>query len=149
MSESKRVIAGVLQMTSTADVDANMDTVRRLVRDAALRGAEMVLVPECFSYLGPEKGKLDIAESLDEGGPILARCREAAQDAGVDVVYGGFWEKSEAPGKVHNACVYMRADDPSPLWFPGNPRYHARPIRGRYLIVYTRQKEPAHLSGLR
>jgi predicted amidohydrolase len=110
LSQSKRVIAGVVQMTSTADVDANMGIVQRLVRDAALRGAEMVLVPECFSYLGPEKGKLDIAESLDEGGPILDRCREAAADAGVDVVYGGFWEKSDVPGKVRNACIYMRAD---------------------------------------
>lgn len=104
------MIAGVLQMTSTADVDANMATVCRLVRDAALRGAEMVLVPECFAYLGPEKGKVDIAEGLDEGGPILERCREAAADAGVDVVYGGFWEKSDAPGKVYNTCIYMRAD---------------------------------------
>lgn len=103
-------MAGVLQMTSTADVDANMETVHRLVREAAHRGAELVLVPECFSYLGPEKGKVGIAESLDDGGPILDRCRDAAADAGVDVVYGGFWEKSEAPGKVRNACIYMRAD---------------------------------------
>lgn len=110
MSESKTVMAGVVQMTSTADVDANMDTVHRLVGEAAGRGAEMVLVPECFSYLGPEKGKISIAESLERGGPILERCRNAARDAGVDVVYGGFWEKSEVPGKVRNACIYMRAD---------------------------------------
>jgi len=103
-------MAGVLQMTSTADVDANMETVHRLVREAADRGAELVLVPECFSYLGPEKGKVGIAESLDDGGPILDRCRDAAADAGVDVVYGGFWEESEAPGKVRNTCIYMRAD---------------------------------------
>ena len=70
----------------------------------------MVLVPECFSYLGPEKGKVDIAESFAQGGPILERCRRTAREAGVDVVYGGFWEKSDAPGKVHNACVYMSAD---------------------------------------
>ena len=56
-------------MTSTADVDANMEAVHRLVREAALRGAELVLVPECFAYLGPEKGKIGIAESLDDGGP--------------------------------------------------------------------------------
>ena len=110
MSESKRVMAGVLQMTSTADVEANMEIVHRLVREAAHRGAELVLVPECFSYLGPEKGKAGIAESLDDGGPILDRCRDAAADAGVDVVYGGFWERTEAPGKVHNSCIYMRSD---------------------------------------
>ncbi len=109
MSQAKRVMAGVIQMTSTADVAANMRTVHRLVDEAALRGAEIVVVPECFSYLGPEQGKLDIAESLDEAGPILDRCRDTARDAGVDVVYGGFWEKSEVPGKVHNSCIYMGA----------------------------------------
>ncbi len=110
MRESKKVLAGVVQMSSTADVDANMDVVHRLVREAAGRGAEMVLVPECFSYLGPEKGKVAIAESLEDGGPILDRCRDLAAEAGIDVVYGGFWEKSEAPGKVRNACIYMRSD---------------------------------------
>jgi len=110
LSDSKPVMAGVIQMTSTADVDANMDTVHRLVRDAAARGAEVVVVPECFAYLGPEQGKAGVAESLEGDGPILARCRDAAVDARVDVVYGGFWEKSEVPGKVHNACIYMRSD---------------------------------------
>jgi predicted amidohydrolase len=97
-------------MTSTADVDANMSTVRRLVADAAARGAQMVLVPECFAYLGPEKGKVAIAESLEQGGPILDRCRDAAREAGVDVVYGGFWEKGDSADKVRNACIYMRSD---------------------------------------
>ena len=64
MSESKTVMAGVVQMTSTADVDANMDTVHRLVCEASDRGAEIVLVPECFAYLGPEKGKVGISESV-------------------------------------------------------------------------------------
>ena len=110
MSESGRATVGVVQMTSTADVDANMATVHRLVGEAAGRGAGLVLVPECFSYLGPEKGKPAIAESLDQGGPILDQCRAAARDAGADVVYGGFWEKSDERGKVRNACVYMRSD---------------------------------------
>ena len=103
-------MAGVIQMTSTADVDANMGSVRELVQEAAKRGAELVVVPECFAYLGPEAGKLEIAESLDDNGPILEACRSVGRDAGVDVVYGGFWEKSDVAGKVRNACVYMRAD---------------------------------------
>ena len=103
-------LAGVVQMTSTDDVDANMSTVHRLVAEAAARGAAVVVVPECFSYLGPEAGKLAIAESLDDGGPILDRCREAATSARVDVVFGGFWEKGADADKVRNACIYMRAD---------------------------------------
>ena len=110
MSDSKATTVGVVQMTSTADVDRNMSTVHRLVGRAAERGARVVVVPECFAYLGPEAGKLEIADSLEEDGPILERCREVARDAAVDVVYGGFWERSADAGKVHNACVYMRGD---------------------------------------
>jgi predicted amidohydrolase len=97
-------------MNSTADVEANMAGVDRLVLEAAERGAVMALVPECFSYLGPEAGKAAIAESLDERGPILERCRAIARNAGIDVIYGGFWEKSEDPEKVRNACIYMNSD---------------------------------------
>ena len=97
-------------MTSTADVDANMRAVRELVHDAVGLGAQVVVVPECFAYLGPEKGKLAIAESLDEGGPILEACRAIARDAGADVVYGGFWERGADAAKVRNACIYMRSD---------------------------------------
>jgi predicted amidohydrolase len=103
-------MVGVVQMTSTADVDANMEAVQRLVGEASRRGAQMVLVPECFSYLGPEEGKIAVAESLEEGGPILDRCRGVARDSGADLVFGGFWEKSREPSKVRNACIYMRAD---------------------------------------
>jgi predicted amidohydrolase len=110
LSQSSGVMVGVVQMTSTEKVDANMRAVHELVAEAASRGARIVVVPECFAYLGPEGGKIRIAESFDEGGPILDRCRAAAADAGIDVVYGGFWEKSDDPSKVRNACVYMRAD---------------------------------------
>ena len=109
MSRERSSVA-VVQMTSTADVEANMAAVERTVGEAAQRGASMVLVPECFSYLGPEAGKAAIAESLDDEGPILERCKAIARDAGVDVIYGGFWEKSEDPEKVRNACIYMRSD---------------------------------------
>lgn len=110
MSQSKPIMAAVVQMTSTKDVEANMRTVHALVGKAAERGAHVVIVPECFAYLGPEEGKIEVAESFDDGGPILDRCRAAARDAGVDVVYGGFWEKGDLPDKVRNACIYMRSD---------------------------------------
>jgi len=110
LSQSSPVMVGVVQMTSTEDVAANMRAVHELVGEAASRGARVVVVPECFAYLGPEEGKIDVAESLDEGGPVLERCRSAARERGVDVVYGGFWEKAESPSKVRNACVYVRAD---------------------------------------
>ncbi len=100
---------GVVQMTSTADVEVNLCTTERCVSMAAEDGASLVLVPECFAYLGPEAGQLEIAEALPDGGPILERMKALARRRGVDLVLGGFWEKSDDPSKVHNACVHLDA----------------------------------------
>ncbi len=107
---AKRTRVGVVQITSNADVEANLSATERTVRQAASDGAELVVVPECFAYLGPEAGKLEIAEALPEGGPILARCRALAAETKADLVLGGFWEKGTDPKKVKNACVHLRAD---------------------------------------
>jgi predicted amidohydrolase len=107
---SKRCRVGVIQMTSRADVDENLRTTERLVGEAAEDGARLVLVPECFAFHGPEDGKLAIAETLPEGGPILRRCSELAKRHGVELVLGGFWERAPSGSKVRNSCVQLRAD---------------------------------------
>lgn len=101
---------GVLQMTSTPDVEANLSTVERLCRRGAERGAELLLVPECFAFLGPEDEKLPLAEPLPAGGPILERCQHLARELGAELVLGGFWESGDDPKKVKNACVHLAAD---------------------------------------
>jgi deaminated glutathione amidase len=112
---------GVVQMTSTADVEANLAAVERLVGDAVEDGARLVVIPECFAYLGPEAGKLELAETLPpagdaaagsaaDGGPILARMQRLARARAVQLVLGGFWEKGASPSKVRNACVLLGED---------------------------------------
>jgi len=91
MSWSLRV--GAVQMCSTDDLTANLATVRGLTARAAEDGARLVVLPECFSFLGRREGdKLGIAESLDEaslGGPILSTLRELATKHGIHIVGGG------------------------------------------------------------
>jgi predicted amidohydrolase len=94
-------------MNSRADVQANLDAAERLVRAAAGDGAELAILPECFAYLGPEEGKLPIAEPLPAGGPVLERCTTLAKTLSIELVLGGFWERSEDPGHVYNACVFV------------------------------------------
>ncbi|MBX3273373.1 MAG: carbon-nitrogen hydrolase family protein [Sandaracinaceae bacterium] len=101
---------GVVQMTSTEDLERNLACAERCVGQAAEDGARLVVLPECFAYLGPEDGKLAIAEGLPEGGPILDRMRALARAHGVDLVLGGFWERGASAGKVKNACVHLDAD---------------------------------------
>lgn len=107
---AKRCRVGVIQMTSRADVEENMKTVERLVGNAVDDGARLVLIPECFAFLGPEDGKLAIAEPLPRGGPILKRCAELAKKHGVELVLGGFWERAPSGSKVRNACVHLHSD---------------------------------------
>src|SRR5689334_1807790 len=104
-----RTKVGVVQMTSTDDVEANLQAVERQVGLAASDGASLVVIPECFAYLGPEAGKLAIAEPLPNGGRILERCRTLARSKKVELILGGFWEKGSTEGKVKNACVHLDA----------------------------------------
>jgi predicted amidohydrolase len=112
---SKRTKAAVIQMTSTDQVEHNLACMERLVRAAAEDGASLVVVPECFAYLGSDAagatspGKAAVAEPLPAGGPILARCASLARELAVELVLGGFWERGEDPAKVKNACVHLDA----------------------------------------
>ena len=105
-----RTKVSVIQMTSVPDVATNLGACERLVRDAAEDGSRLVVVPECFAFLGPEEGKLGIAEPLPAGGPILARCAGWARELGIELILGGFWETGSDAGHVRNACVQVRAD---------------------------------------
>lgn len=109
MSTGATTAVGVVQMTSTADVDHNLSVVERLAAQAAQDGARLVVVPECFAYLGPEEGKLAVAEALGEAGPILSRCQAIARSLDVELLLGGFWERSAEPTKVHNTSIHLAA----------------------------------------
>jgi deaminated glutathione amidase len=101
---------GVVQITSGPEVEPNLQATERVVRGAAADGAQLVVVPECFAYLGPEGGQRDVAEPLPAGGPILERCQRLAREARVELVLGGFWEQLPGSPKVANACIHLRAD---------------------------------------
>lgn len=101
---------GVLQITSGPDVEANLAAVERTAALVAREGACLAVVPECFAYLGPEEGKLALAEPLPTGGRILDRCRILARSLGIDLVLGGFWERGERAERVRNTCVHLTKD---------------------------------------
>lgn len=115
-----RTKAAVIQMISTDQVESNLAQMERLVRAAAEDRASLVVVPECFAYLGSDSagatspGKAAIAERLPPEGdpkdaPILSRCAALAKELSVELVLGGFWERGVDPTKVKNACVHVDA----------------------------------------
>ena len=110
MAEKLRVAA--VQMSSQDDVGANLARAAQLVARAADAGAELVLLPENFAYLGPEDGKRMLAEAVGDGaqGPILTAVAEAARRSRVHVVAGGMPERAADPARPYNACVVVAPD---------------------------------------
>jgi predicted amidohydrolase len=91
-----------VQMRSTHDLQANLARCRELTGEAASNGAQLVVLPECFSFLGRREGeKLAIAEVLDGDGPpgppgpVMGALCELATKHGVWIVGGG------TPERVH------------------------------------------------
>jgi len=103
------VLLAVGQMTATADVDENHATCRSLVEKAKARGAELLVLPENFAFMGEKDDESKaIAEPLD--GPLLARYRALAKEHEIWLCLGGFPERGPADGRSFNTHVVVNAD---------------------------------------
>jgi predicted amidohydrolase len=99
-------------MRSTQDLSANLARCGELTAQAASGGAQLVVLPECFSFLGRSEGdKLAIAEAIDGTGPVMGSLRELATKHGVWIVGGGTPEK--VPDDTKRAYNTAIAIDPS------------------------------------
>jgi len=113
MSEAT-VRVGAVQLCSTDDRDANLATCRRLADQAAGEGARLIVLPECFAFLGRrERDKLAVAEVIDPAhpGPILTTLLELASRHRAVVVGGGLPET--VPGddqRTYNTAVVVGPD---------------------------------------
>ncbi len=116
----------LIQLCATPDVAANMATTARLVASAGEQGAEIVFLPEAFAFIGPDREKRLILESLPaaaetpsqsagtgpeaRGGPILEQCRELARTHAIHLILGGFHEASHDPERSYNTCIHLGSD---------------------------------------
>ncbi len=100
--------AGAVQLNSTADTDRNLQTADRLVRDAAARGAELVVLPEKWSVLGTSADLAAGAQPLD--GPCIDWARKTAAELGIDLVAGSIVERREDGEKLSNTSVHVGPD---------------------------------------
>jgi predicted amidohydrolase len=99
---------GAVQLNSTEDTDRNLETADRLVRDAAERGAELVVLPEKWSVLGTAEQMTAAAEPLD--GRFISWARSAARELGIDLVAGSIVERVEGREKTANTSVHVGPD---------------------------------------
>ncbi len=122
----QNIRAAAVQMISSTDPDANIDTMKRLVRQAAEQGADWVLLPEYWPLMGrKDTDKLAFAEPLVGGNFSETRCArfsetryarfqttlsETAAECGVVLFGGTIPLQSPDAGKVMNTMLVYDRD---------------------------------------
>jgi predicted amidohydrolase len=102
------VRAGAVQLNSTDEEDRNLATADRLVREAAARGAELVVLPEKWTVLGTGQHLIAGAQPLD--GPAIEWARAVARELGIDLVAGSIAERVAGQEKTSNTSVHVGPD---------------------------------------
>ena len=98
-----------VQLTSTADFDANLERADRLTRAAAADGAALVVLPEKWSALGRGEALVAGAQAID--GPAITWARATARELGIDLVAGSISERARAARmRLRNTCVHIGPD---------------------------------------
>lgn len=104
--------AAAIQMVSTSDVDANLQSAGDLLREAAAKGAQLAVLPENWPLMGnTDRDKLLCQESFGHG-PLQEFMSSRARELGLWLIGGSIPLEGEDPEHVYNSClVYDPAGD--------------------------------------
>ncbi|MDX1516191.1 MAG: carbon-nitrogen hydrolase family protein [Woeseiaceae bacterium] len=96
-----------VQLSSGADVSANLDATDEQLAAAAAEGCGVAVLPENFALM-PERGRDKAAHAEAPGdGPIQAFLAAAAERHGLWIVGGSLPLESPQSGRVYGACVVV------------------------------------------
>lgn len=106
MSNSSFKVAAI-QMVSSTQLAANLESAARLIAEAAAKGAQLVLLPEYFCLMGQDDhAKVRIREPYGQAtGPIQQFLSNAARQHGIWLVGGTIPLAAHDPGKVLNTTL--------------------------------------------
>jgi predicted amidohydrolase len=101
-----RLAIAAVQITSTEDVEQNLARSAAWTRRAAEAGAQLVVLPENYGFLGPEEARLAHAQSVEEGG-FVAPLREVAREHAIHVLAGSIPEAGPDATHTYNTSVLI------------------------------------------
>ena len=100
----KSYVAAAVQMNSLPDLEKNLAQAEDLIDLAVRQGAELICLPENFSFLGDETAKFNQAGAIAQGSEKFLKTM--AQRYQVTLLGGGF--PVPAPtGKVYNTALLI------------------------------------------
>ncbi len=94
------VAVAVVQLCAGADRQANRIAAEAGIREAAVRGAQVVCLPEMWPFIGSDADKVAGAEPL--AGPSVSAMQELAQELEIWLFAGSFAECSGRSDRVYN-----------------------------------------------
>ncbi len=110
MAQPKTVQVGIVQMTCSADPEANLQKVLREIARAAQAGAQIVCLQELFRSLYfcdvEDYNNFSLAESIP--GPSTEALAAAAKQHGVVIIASLFEKRTQ--GLYHNTVAVLDAD---------------------------------------
>ena len=103
-----KFIAAAIQMDSQNDKSANLAVAEGYIREAAARGARLVVLPETMNYIGRDiDGE---AESIPLG-PTFQKMAGLARELGIWLEAGSIYESNPAdPSRPFNTTFLIRPD---------------------------------------
>lgn len=96
------------QFAPVDDTEANLATVTTAARDAAARGADLLVTPEYTSYFTADIDDDFVAAAQPLDGPFVSGLREVARETGIALVVG-VAEVSDRPDRFRNTLVAVDA----------------------------------------
>lgn len=108
MAPATTLRAAAVQLNATEDVDRNLETADRLTREAAERGARLVVLPEKWTVLGRAEVMEEHAQTLD--GAAATWAREIAKELQIDLIAGSMVERREGQEKTSNTSLHIGPD---------------------------------------
>lgn len=103
-----KFIASAVQMDSQDDKMANLAAAEGYIREAAARGARLVVLPESMNYIGRDMAQE--AEAIP-GGPTFQRLSGLARELDLWLEAGSIYESNpEDPARPFNTTFLIRPD---------------------------------------
>jgi N-carbamoylputrescine amidase len=131
MTQSDKFTLGLVQMSCSADGDANLEKAISLIRQAANQGADVICLPELFRSLyfcqRVDPALFELAEPVP--GPTTDKLGQLAKQIG-KVVVASIFERRSA-GVYHNTAAILDADGSlagiyRKMHIPDDPLYYEK-----------------------
>ena len=110
VSANAAMRVAAIQMSSGADVDANLRAADALVAEAAAAGATLAVLPENFALMGAHARDKLAAQERDGSGPQQDFLAQAARRHRMHLIGGSVPLSSETPDRVWQALLAYGPD---------------------------------------